>query len=235
MESVCAQCNERFASDRYCRRFCGRECYYESRRKPKAPKAPIEGKRERKGGRPRNRVVVNCRVCGHEFESVPSRNARYCSKACWSVRNPPLMHNCLFCGKEFWARSYDKRKHCSKRCDSLHRRELQAGANSHFWKGGKTKLNQILRSRAKYDEWRTAVFVRDKYACQECGARCGNGVRIYLHAHHIKSWADYPELRYEVSNGVTLCVNCHQGEHPHVFTKRIELTPALPGLWGEEP
>ena len=64
------------------------------------------------------------------------------------------------------------------------------------------------RRCAEYKEWRTKVFVRDHYTCAVCGAR---GVR--LNAHHIKSYANSPELRYELSNGVTLCEYCHKEAH----------------------
>jgi hypothetical protein len=57
----------------------------------------------------------------------------------------------------------------------------------------------------EYREWRTSVFKRDNYACQKCGV-----VKCYLQAHHIKSWAKYPELRYEITNGITLCRDCHK-------------------------
>lgn len=60
----------------------------------------------------------------------------------------------------------------------------------------------------EYREWRTAVFTRDCYTCQECG-KLGSSVR--LEAHHLKSWHNYPELRYEISNGITLCAQpCHK-------------------------
>ena len=56
--------------------------------------------------------------------------------------------------------------------------------------------------------WRKDVFKRDKYTCQYCGVVGGK-----LNAHHIKEWAKYPEYRYDISNGLTLCVNCHKKEH----------------------
>lgn len=60
----------------------------------------------------------------------------------------------------------------------------------------------------RYVEWRTAVFVRDDYTCQSCGLRGGK-----LQAHHVKPWADYPVLRYEVGNGLTVCQPCHRVLH----------------------
>lgn len=62
-------------------------------------------------------------------------------------------------------------------------------------------------SSKKYKEWRMKVFVRDNFTCQFCGNR-----GCYLEAHHNKSWAKYPKLRYIVSNGTTLCVEngCHK-------------------------
>ena len=66
---------------------------------------------------------------------------------------------------------------------------------------------------AEYVAWRTQVFERDNHTCRRCFTRSGDwsakGKRVNLVAHHIKSWQDYPELRYDVDNGATLCVKCH--------------------------
>ena len=67
------------------------------------------------------------------------------------------------------------------------------------------------RNMPEYIAWRKAVYERDNYTYQECGARGGS-----LNAHHIKSWAHHPELRFDVNNGVTLCRDCHSKEHPHL-------------------
>lgn len=56
-----------------------------------------------------------------------------------------------------------------------------------------------------YMTWRSAVFQRDNWTCQTCQIR-----GVYLEAHHIKSWAKYPELRYVLENGQTLCKECHK-------------------------
>ena len=40
---------------------------------------------------------------------------------------------------------------------------------------------------------------------------CNKGGK--LHVLHIKEYANYEELRTTVSNGVTLCVECHRKFH----------------------
>lgn len=66
-----------------------------------------------------------------------------------------------------------------------------------------------IRNNTKYSKickfWRRAVFERDSYTCQHCG-QVGN----LLHADHIKSFALYPELRFNLDNGRTLCCECHK-------------------------
>ena len=64
------------------------------------------------------------------------------------------------------------------------------------------------RSRSLHAEWRAAVFSRDDYACQECGAR---GVK--LNAHHVRPWFLDEDGRYSVDNGITLCRKCHRKHH----------------------
>lgn len=79
---------------------------------------------------------------------------------------------------------------------------------SNFYIDGRSRLRMHERAIAcqtfEYKEWRRAVFVRDAYTCVECGQRGGR-----LHADHIKPWSTHPALRYEVSNGRTMCVPCH--------------------------
>lgn len=75
------------------------------------------------------------------------------------------------------------------------------------WKGGITPINQALRESMEYEEWRTAVYVRDNYTCQSCGQVGGR-----LQADHIKLWSVYPELRFDIDNGQTLCFDCHRAK-----------------------
>lgn len=64
------------------------------------------------------------------------------------------------------------------------------------------------RNSLSYKKWRTSVFERDEYTCQHCGQVGGE-----LNAHHIKPFAKYKDLRYEITNGLTLCVTCHREVH----------------------
>lgn len=57
-----------------------------------------------------------------------------------------------------------------------------------------------------YIKWRKSVYERDKYKCQWPG--CSTKKR--LNAHHIKTWAEYPALRFVVDNGITLCYLHHK-------------------------
>lgn len=89
-----------------------------------------------------------------------------------------------------------------RRCLSL---SWGKGAKSHFWKGGITSKNAAIRSSTTMRRWRKAVFERDNYTCVWCKQKGGN-----LNADHIKPFAFYPELRFDLCNGRTLCVNCHK-------------------------
>lgn len=96
-----------------------------------------------------------------------------------------------------------------KKYSEEHKRKIShalKGENNHFWKGGVTPINQKIRSSRECKLWRTAVFERDNYTCIWCGDNgWGN-----LEADHIKPFALYPELRFAIDNGRTLCKSCHK-------------------------
>jgi hypothetical protein len=64
------------------------------------------------------------------------------------------------------------------------------------------------RHSAASRRWSREVRSRDGFICQKCFS-----VKGKLHAHHIKSWKDNEVLRFDVSNGITLCIPCHKLEH----------------------
>ncbi len=86
------------------------------------------------------------------------------------------------------------------------------GCNSPNWKGGISKITDIFRHSFEYRSWRQAIFERDDYTCIFCGIRGGK-----LNADHIKPFAHYPHLRLELSNGRTLCLDCHRKTDTYGF------------------
>lgn len=90
-------------------------------------------------------------------------------------------------------------KKLGKKCPAMQ------GEKHHHWRGGRSRGYKTGYYSIEYKQWRKSIFDRDGYKCQVCGEVGG-----YLTAHHIKSFANHPELRFEMDNGVTLCEECHK-------------------------
>jgi hypothetical protein len=123
----------------------------------------------------------------------------------------------------------DKGRHSPRRWPEEKRRayaQAQMGDKNPCWKGGVTSTNKLLRESEQFEDWRKAVFQRDDWTCQKCGIRGGQ-----LHPHHIKRFADYPELRFDVSNGLTLCEDCHRRLHKETggFSHKTVNAPMIGG------
>lgn len=73
---------------------------------------------------------------------------------------------------------------------------------------GAALMYKLSRKSVDYKRWRKVVFVRDKYTCRRCFKKGGK-----LHSHHIVSFSDYPEFRFDSDNGITLCEKCHKEFH----------------------
>jgi hypothetical protein len=97
----------------------------------------------------------------------------------------------------------------AKRSATLKNKGIFKGERNHFWKGGITPINATIRESNEYKLWRKSVFIRDNYTCQECGLRSKAGCIIIIEAHHIKPFYIFPEMRFIVDNGITLCKKCH--------------------------
>lgn len=190
-------------------------------------------------------VTVRCVQCFKSVDIKPARlnTFKFCSYACrgaWRAenwtgdRNPRWLGGertkvCQHCQAEFGLNknepvtNFRKRKFCSRQCADAGGFRNK-GADHHNWSGGTSKRE------GKQSAWARAVISRDGARCVECGAE-----GVELHAHHILPYKQYPALRWEVSNGTTLCAPCHWTAHSAVSANGVNSGEAAAGHAGGNP
>lgn len=112
----------------------------------------------------------------------------FCSKLAYKYPRTLKSSTVMFCGNYcFWAWSKT--------------------SENPQWKGDAYPANRRLRQSLKAKNWARLIIARALHKCEICGVK--RSKTQLLHADHIKSWAMYPELRFDLSNGRALCVPCH--------------------------
>ncbi|SRR6266481_1682948 len=81
------------------------------------------------------------------------------------------------------------------------------------------------RRSGAYNAWRKEVWLRDNFKCKIANPDCAGRIEV----HHILSYAKFPELRYKLTNGITLC----HFHHPRKREDEKKLTPYFQSLVGE--
>lgn len=81
-----------------------------------------------------------------------------------------------------------------------------SGKDCYLWKGGITPINKQIRTSDEYKQWRMQVLKRDYWTCQKCGYKSKKARDIVV--DHIYPFVYFPELRFDVANGRTLCKEC---------------------------
>ena len=213
----CRQCGKDFQKNQYTSlktwntvtQFCSRAC---------------------KGIASRDRIIIICKQCSGTIElprckrenifcSIPCRDSYWKSHPEESAtfknghegyrgeKNKPWL------GKEF---SEEHKKNISMGiraapdfAKSMKARGMKMRGSNHWnWKGGISGEEKRIRQTPEYRSWRLAVYRRDHFTCQDCGKKPKQIV-----AHHVKPFDEFPSLRFDVSNGVTLCRACHRYRH----------------------
>lgn len=142
----------------------------------------------------RKYYVMKCTYCGDDClvstSNFKQNKDNFCNLSCANkAKNHPK-------GKDH--PSYGiRRPDVSKRMRENN--PTKSGAENPNWKGGISKREISNR----YKEWRRSIFGRDDSTCQLCG------IRDSLEVHHIKKYSEYPELRFDICNGITFCKECH--------------------------
>lgn len=180
----------------------------------------------------KKKTVRKCELCGKEFivylSQIKQGRGRFCSKRCALAE----LHSKKYLDQvrlDWTGRKHSKKakenmrraalKRGNGRCNKGYRHSEEAkikmsicrmGARNPNWKGGVTPESNLLRKGLRYRKWRDNVYKRDNYTCQVCGIKSGCGRAVVLCADHIKPWAIYPKLRFDIDNGKTLCVPCHR-------------------------
>jgi hypothetical protein len=149
----------------------------------------------------------NCIKCGKAFNKKATYSKSYwterkfCSNKCKdsSLKGKKVTH---LSNHQFKKGFQPWNKGIKGWCDKFGA-GFKKGEKNVMWCGGKSYDRD--RKSFEYKQWRMSVFIRDNFTCQFCYQR---GVR--LEAHHIKPWAKYEELRFDINNGITLCKECHK-------------------------
>lgn len=177
-------------------------------------------------------LTKSCEECGEKFRmrsKAHVNRAKFCSPECrrgnWKKtmvgkkapnykegqRVNTIEKTCKHCQNSYQTNEvhFSDSNFCTRTCHDNWRSAHLVGENATNWKGGVTEKRHRDMASRRYKCWREKVYERDNYTCRACNDNTGGN----LNAHHIKSYSDYPKLRYKVENGLTLCEDCHRKVH----------------------
>jgi hypothetical protein len=172
----------------------------------------------------KNKELARIRETGKKMSEA---NKKKLSERVTGEKHPmwkggPKKYICFSCGKDFSASRERKNvKFCSVKCYGLSmenkKRDWMVGEKNWNWKNGASTRSQLIRKSIEYKLWRKAVLERDNYTCVWCKKVGGN-----IQADHIKAFCLYPELRFAIDNGRTLCFDCHQKTDNYGFKTKTK-------------
>jgi 5-methylcytosine-specific restriction endonuclease McrA len=184
----CLLCKSQYHTYNSKRKYCSDKCAsIANRKKP-------EDKAQRK--KTQTKKTYECKDC----KEPTTKNRMFCV-TCSPKENSKTEINCKICNEKVETYKSRLRVYCSKECQFI---DYKNEGNPNYI-DGRTPENKKIRNSKKYKDWRIAVFQRDNYTCVIC-KKVGN----QLNADHIKPFCNYPELRFDLDNGRTLCEPCHK-------------------------
>jgi len=173
-----------------------------------------------KGGKPK------CIDCGKKLASIYAKRCIFCA-AKIRVMNPETLKKFSDVKKGKKPKNFFEMRKIGwiKRKGSHHSEETKKkmseahkGEKSYMWIQDRTQLvKRQERNDSAYYAWRLEVWKRDGFKCRINNQDCSGKII----AHHILGWSEFPELRYQVNNGITLC----QAHHPLKRAKEKQMIP----------
>lgn len=171
-----------------------------------------------------------CKKCGKSYKVLPYRKnlSFYCSRECQlptflkkaGHKIPHTKRGIENISKGHIGLKYPNRK-SPPPFTKEHRiniGKLNKGNKNFAWRGGVNSTNDTIRKSIEYKLWRKSCFERDNYTCQKTDISGGK-----LVVHHINNFADYPELRFAIDNGITLSEKAHREFHKIYGTRNNTL------------
>ena len=195
-------------------------------------------------------VTRICVRCKKEYTTLACyRNRKYCSYDCYLngdrlIRRKGVTKKCVNCKKDFYVirALIERKKFCSMGCywnfmkGKIGNHNIgeyvrgkvsnskgksfpeRCGENHYNWKKDRSILKrQDERNDPAYICWSRDVKRRENWKCKIGNKDCSGK----LISHHILPWRDYPELRYNINNGIALC----HFHHPKKRDDEVRLIP----------
>lgn len=171
--------------------------------------------------------MSRCKWCGESYLANKYRQSDYCDIKCAQVKDlVDQVFGRLYvkefkdmgkygarwvceceCGETTIVATTHLKSGNTKSCGCL---KYRIGEDSPIYNSNLTPEDRINRRKIPgYSAWVQEVFKIESYTCQKCGDDRGGN----LIAHHIESYNNNPELRTEISNGITFCEACHKDFH----------------------
>jgi len=160
------------------------------------------------------KIEKTCEICSNVFETQHWDNYRTCSKECKAklisknlLGRKKTEQHCKNLSKSMKDSEANEKTRFKKGAENPAYGRNQTGPENNNWKGGITNTNQKRRNDPRLLEWRKLVFERDHFTCQKCGSKG------FLQAHHIIPFSEDFSKAFDIENGLTVCVPCHEKIH----------------------
>lgn len=216
MESIlanrCIVCGNECIREKNQHKFCSRKCLYTFQDK---------------------RKTIGCLWCNKKGKW----KRRFCSLLCyrkWLIGRPNKSNTKFKKGFIPWNKGMIPTKEWHEKMYKAGFFRPKFGKDSGNWRGGTTKLRTAIMALKKYKEWRISIFGRDNWTCVLCGRRRRKGYRVIIEADHypkpfyliirenrIKTTQEALKCKelWDISNGRTLCTDCHKRTPSHLVNQ----------------